>query len=64
MLTLFPGLLSVPLSRGYFGIWGSAVVAVTVVERSKQESIYGLSSGTKRGGSCKEVAFVERLDCM
>ena len=39
-------------------------MAVTVVERSKQESMYGLSSGTKRGGSCKEVAFVERLDCM
>ena len=43
--------------NGYFGIWGSSVVAVAVVERSEQESIYGLSDGTKRGGSCKEVAI-------
>lgn len=35
-------------------------MAVAVVERSEQESIYGLSAGTKRGGSCKEVAVVER----
>ena len=43
--------------NGYFGIWGSSVVAVAVVERSEQESIYGLSAGTKRGGSCKKVAI-------
>lgn len=36
-------------------IWGSAVVAVAFVERSEQESIYGLSAGTKRGGSCGDV---------
>ena len=35
-------------------------MAVAVVERSEQESIYGLSAGTKRGGSCKEMAVVER----
>ena len=41
-----------PLSRGYFDSWGRAVVAVAVVERSKQESIYmdTLSAGTKTGG--------------
>ena len=39
-------------------------MAVAFVERSEQESIYGLSPGTKKGGSCKEVALVERLDCM
>lgn len=35
-------------------------MAVAFVERSEQESIYGLSPGTKRGGSCKEMAVVER----
>ena len=39
-------------------------MAVAFVERSEQESIYGLSPGTKKGGSCTEVAFVERLDRM
>ena len=28
-----------PLSRGYFGSWGNALVAVAVVERYKQESM-------------------------
>ena len=46
-----------PLSRGY-GSWGQALVAVAVavavVERDKQESMYGLSAGTKK------VAVVER----
>ena len=32
---------------------------VTVVEGSKQDSVYGLSA--KTNGSCKEVAVVERL---
>jgi len=32
-------------------------VAVAVVEMSEQESIYGLSAGTKRGGCCGEVAI-------
>ena len=35
-------------------------MAVAVVESFKQESIYGLSAGTKRGGLCKEVAVVEK----
>ena len=43
-----------PWSRGYFGIWGRTLVAVAVVERFKQERIYGLSAGTKN------VAVVER----
>ena len=36
------------LSRGYFGSWGHALVAVAVVvvERFKQEPKYGLSAGT------------------
>ena len=44
-----------PLSRGYFGCWGCALVAVEVVERFKQEIMYGLSAGIKKiaviGGS-------------
>ena len=31
-----------PLSRGYFGSWGHALLAVAIVERFKQESMYGL----------------------
>ena len=37
-----------PLSRGYFGSWGCTLVAVAVVERFKQELMYGLSAGTKK----------------
>ena len=33
---------------------------VAVVERFKQELMYGLSAGTKKSGPCKEVAVVER----
>ena len=33
---------------------------MAVVERFKQEVMYGLSSGTKKGGRCREVAVVER----
>ena len=43
-----------PMSRGYFGSWGRVLVAVAVVERFKQESMYGLSAGTKK------VVVVER----
>ena len=42
--------------RGYFGSWGRALVAVAVEERFKQESMYGLSAGTKKSGCCREVA--------
>ena len=42
------------MSRDYFGSWGHALVAVSVVERFKQEPMYGLSAGTKK------VAVVER----
>ena len=35
-------------------------MAVTVVERFKQELMYGLSAGTKKSGLCREVAVVER----
>ena len=49
-----------PLSRGYFGSWGRTLVAVAVVERFKEELMYGLSAGTKKCGRCREVAFVER----
>ena len=37
--------------------WGQTKVAV--VEKFKQESKYGLSTGTKTGGRCSEVAVVE-----
>ena len=30
------------------------------MERFKQEVMYGLSAGTKKGGCCGEVAVVER----
>ena len=33
----------------YFGSWGHALLAVAVVERFKQEPMYGLSAGTKKG---------------
>ena len=49
-----------PLSRGYFGSWGRTLVAVAVVERFKQEVMYGLPAGTKKCGRCREVAVVER----
>ena len=45
-----------PLLRGYFGSWGRTLVAVAVVERFKQELMYGLSAGTKKCGRCREVA--------
>ena len=41
-----------PLTRGYFGSWRRALVAVAVVERFKQESMYGLSAETKKSGRC------------
>ena len=31
---------------------------VTIIERFKQEAIYGLSAGTKISGHCREVAIV------
>ena len=31
-------------------------MAVAILERFKQESMYGLSTGTKNSGHCKEVA--------
>ena len=44
------------LSRGCFGTnEGHALVAITVVERFKQEFMYGLSAGTINGGRCTEV---------
>ena len=33
---------------------------VAVVERFKQELMYGLSAGTKKCGRCREVAVMER----
>ena len=42
------------LKLPYFGTWKHALVAVAVNERFGQESIYGLSPGTKK------VAVVER----
>ena len=33
---------------------------MAVVERFKQELMYGLSAGTKKCGRCREVAIVER----
>ena len=38
-----------PLLGGYFGTWGHALVAVAVVERFKQEPMYGMYAGTKNG---------------
>ena len=43
-----------PLSRGYFGSWGHSLVAIAIVELFQQESMHGLSAGTKK------VAVVER----
>ena len=39
--------------RGYFGSWRRALVAVAVVEKFKQESMYGLSAETKKSGLCR-----------
>ena len=35
-------------------------MAVAIVERFKQEVMYGLSAGTIKSGRCREVAVVER----
>ena len=35
-------------------------MTVAVVERFKQEVMYGLSAGTTKSGRCREVAVVER----
>lgn len=43
-----------PLLRGYFGSWGRTVVAVAVVERFRQGSMYGLSASRT-----KKVAIIE-----
>ena len=45
-----------PLSTGYFGSWGHALVAVAVVEAFKQESLYRLPLETKNSDFCREVA--------
>ena len=45
-----------PLSRSYFGSLEHALVTVAVVERFKQEPMYGLSNGTKESDPCREVA--------
>ena len=37
----------------------SPLVAVSVVEKLNQESMYGLSAGIKKSGQCREVAVVE-----
>lgn len=34
-----------PFLRGYFSSWGHSVVPIVVVERFKQQSLYGLSLG-------------------
>ena len=39
---------------------GCSCREVAVVERFKQELMYGLSAGTKKCGRCREVAVVER----
>ena len=36
-------------------------MAVAVVEKFKQEVMYGLSAGTKKSGRCREVAVVVRF---
>ena len=43
------------VSRGYFGSWGNALVAVAVVERLKKSMYYELSAGTKKSGCCREA---------
>ena len=45
------------LSRGYFGSLGHALVAIGVIERFKQESLYGLFSRTRKSGHCGEIAI-------
>ena len=50
---------SIRYSRGYFGSWGRVLVAFSVVKRFKEESMYGLSAGTRKSGCCREVAIVE-----
>ena len=41
-------------------VWGHALVAVTVVKRFKQESMFGLAVGTKtKGGLYVRLSLVE-----
>ena len=46
----------VVVERGNFGSCGHASVAVVVVQRFKEESMYGLFAGTKEKGRFREVA--------
>ena len=50
-----------PLSRGYYGCWGHTLLAVAIVERFKQGSMYGLSVGTKKVAIVESWPFVEVL---
>ena len=52
------------LSRGYFGSRGHPLLAVAVVKRFKQESMYGLSGGPKKVAVVERWPLVEvRLHC-
>ena len=53
-ITILAFLKNWPLLGGYFGSWGHALVTVAVVEWLKQESMYGMSTGTEKW------PFVER----
>ena len=44
------------VERLFWQLGTDALVAVTVVEMFKQESMYGLSAGTKKSGRCREGA--------
>ena len=47
-ITILAFLKNWPLLGGYFGSWGHALVTVAVVEWLKQESMYGMSTGTEK----------------
>ena len=53
-ITILEFLKNWPVLGGYFGSWGHALVTVAIVEWLKQESMYGMSSGTEKW------PFVER----
>ena len=59
ILDFFSQLKNWQLSKGYFGSWGHALVAVSFVGRFQQESMYGLNTRTKKLAIVKKWPLVK-----
>ena len=58
-MTILAFLKNWPLFGGYFGSWGHALVTAAVVEWLKHESMYGMSTGTKKWPVVERWPLVE-----